>query len=520
MAAIDSYLAEIKTAVYGEDVRNSIYNSLSAMNDEVSSVMTTAKNTINNYVNNIEIYSYVDELPEVGNEQKIYLVQDDISYTYEWSNEYVATTSDVYTLLPQYLYLDGQENNEECPEYLSGDNWFPFETNDITHDFGVIVHISDYTANNATVANPEYALLVVSIKCSDKQKMSTTSKIFTTLRSVMRAQRYVSPTNNVDNLVGVVDFRLIKEYDDSKLYLDWSNCGIAMSWLRDLQVNTDIVSTYNTTIRYAHVDILEYIYDSTVGAWKYNDTHSATDLYIDTLINNATLTTLANTSGTGLVSGLVLEDTNKSSNGWLIGVLRSATPQDSIYAMRKNVSGGPGSLHLTLKSPYVYVSVYKRNNDAYRTSYELTDFNCPSILTSASVPSLAQPLQVLHDLTYSGQMYVWNNQLQHYIAMKSEDTFIVDCDYNDSSGSYEYHLNKTFAEIDAYFRPGGTTNWKAEVKGCFTHPGPGRYGNLINWYYSSGFYYFKYEGTTATSTTETYRVFKLDSNDTLTEVND
>ena len=50
MAAIDSYLAEIKTAVYGEDVRSSIYNSISAINDDVSSVMTTAKNTINNYI--------------------------------------------------------------------------------------------------------------------------------------------------------------------------------------------------------------------------------------------------------------------------------------------------------------------------------------------------------------------------------------------------------------------------------------------------------------------------------------
>lgn len=503
MAAIDSYLSQIKSAIYGEEVRDSIYYAISAINADVSTVISSAQSTIDEYVKNVEIYAYVDELPSTGDEQKIYLVQEDITYSDEWSSTYVQTSGNPVMRLPEYLYLDGQENDEECPNYLDDDYWTPYGTMDLTHDFGVIVHISEYDDTSVTISDPEYALLVVSIKVSVNAK-SSTHNMFADIRSAMRFSGS-SPS--------LASTFYLSKYLSQSLSIDWNNIRL---W--DTFINSSIPESLRNTIRYMHIGIKEYIYDTSSNAWVYTNLHESNDISISEMFTSTApinrYSVLANVTGTGIASGLKLSSSNKVPYDWLVGVIRSTTPHD------KNILSviGGDDVTYTIDNPYVDIRVLQRNNIQSTSGTELTYFNCDDILHSASNPSLAQPLQVLSDQDFKGKLYVWNNQLQHYIAMKAEDTFTVDCNYNGTTSEYE--LSKTFAEIDAYFRPNGTINWKSEVKGCLTHPGPGRFGNLINWYFSSNFYYFKYEGTTASSTTETYKVFKLDSNDTLTEVTD
>ena len=176
LAAIDGYLSQIKTAIYGEDVRDSIYQSISAINNECNTIMTSATDTIDNYVDNIEIYAYVDELPVIGNEQKIYLVQEELEYINEWSDDYDISSygGSAPTEFPAYLALEPQSEQDEHPNFYTVDTFLPSFTtaSNFGHDFAVIVHISDYTEVSASVNDPEWAMLTVGIDVSTNDSSS------------------------------------------------------------------------------------------------------------------------------------------------------------------------------------------------------------------------------------------------------------------------------------------------------------------------------------------------------------
>lgn len=76
MADISLYLSQIEEAVYGEEVRGSIINAISAINNENASLQTQTESTVQNFLNNFKVYSHVDELPEVGDPQLIYAIAD------------------------------------------------------------------------------------------------------------------------------------------------------------------------------------------------------------------------------------------------------------------------------------------------------------------------------------------------------------------------------------------------------------------------------------------------------------
>lgn len=76
MANIDPYLSEIKSAIYGEDVRNSIVEGLKAMNTQNNTLETDVKTTTKNTLDNLRVYKQVNELPLVGDPQLIYCLSD------------------------------------------------------------------------------------------------------------------------------------------------------------------------------------------------------------------------------------------------------------------------------------------------------------------------------------------------------------------------------------------------------------------------------------------------------------
>ena len=76
MANIDPYLSEIKSAIYGEDVRNSIIDGMKAMNNQNNTLETDIKSTTQNTLDNFRVYTQVNALPLVGDPQVIYCVSD------------------------------------------------------------------------------------------------------------------------------------------------------------------------------------------------------------------------------------------------------------------------------------------------------------------------------------------------------------------------------------------------------------------------------------------------------------
>lgn len=80
MADIDMYLSGIKKAVYGEDVRDSIINAISAINVVNETNVGNAETKTQLMLDNFKIYETVEQLPATGNAQYIYCVTD-IAYT-------------------------------------------------------------------------------------------------------------------------------------------------------------------------------------------------------------------------------------------------------------------------------------------------------------------------------------------------------------------------------------------------------------------------------------------------------
>lgn len=76
MADISSFLLAIKNAIYGEEVRDSIYNAINAMNNENLTIASRVTNTVQSTLDNFKVYEHVSELPEVGDSQLLYAVSD------------------------------------------------------------------------------------------------------------------------------------------------------------------------------------------------------------------------------------------------------------------------------------------------------------------------------------------------------------------------------------------------------------------------------------------------------------
>lgn len=79
MATIEQNLSEIRSAVYGEDVRNSIANAIEVINNENETLRSSVSASVQNTLENFQPYEFVETLPATGKSNKIY-AQLDLDY--------------------------------------------------------------------------------------------------------------------------------------------------------------------------------------------------------------------------------------------------------------------------------------------------------------------------------------------------------------------------------------------------------------------------------------------------------
>ena len=76
MATIEQNISDIRSAVYGEDVRNSIANAIEVMNNENGTLRSSVSASVQNTLENFQPYEFVETLPETGKSNKIYALLD------------------------------------------------------------------------------------------------------------------------------------------------------------------------------------------------------------------------------------------------------------------------------------------------------------------------------------------------------------------------------------------------------------------------------------------------------------
>ena len=76
MATIEQNLSEIRSAVYGEDVRNSIANAIEVINNENETLRSSVSASVQNTLENFQPYELVETLPATGKSNKIYALLD------------------------------------------------------------------------------------------------------------------------------------------------------------------------------------------------------------------------------------------------------------------------------------------------------------------------------------------------------------------------------------------------------------------------------------------------------------
>lgn len=76
MATIEQNLSDIRSAVYGEDVRNSIANAIEVINNENETLRSSVSASVQNTLENFQPYEFVETLPATGKSNKIYALLD------------------------------------------------------------------------------------------------------------------------------------------------------------------------------------------------------------------------------------------------------------------------------------------------------------------------------------------------------------------------------------------------------------------------------------------------------------
>ena len=94
MATIEQNLSEIRSAVYGEDVRNSIANAIEVINNENETLRSSVSASVQNTLENFQPYEFVETLPATGKSNKIYALLDlDYIDSDSTNSEYSAWSS-------------------------------------------------------------------------------------------------------------------------------------------------------------------------------------------------------------------------------------------------------------------------------------------------------------------------------------------------------------------------------------------------------------------------------------------
>lgn len=443
MANINTFLTAIKTAVLGEDMRDAIYNSIDAINQQNESILQTAKDDVDQYLDLYNIIEYGSELPASGDDKKIYAISESFDLTNAWSNDYSgsAYTSSVNQGLVRYLANEQTDITGNWPNATASTFSDPLNNSDYFSPIGsLIFNINGYFHDQADVSNPKWGMLALG---GYVRGGSITSPVTVALRSVLNTNtRYDSSKkafpivykNNTWNIAPLTDW--IDSY---------------------FTLNGGRVSIYGIVLK-----AKEYIYDETTESWIYNRT-----------VNKA-LSVSAAATDIPLFSGFaglsVVYNSPYSEFGGLVTVQQ--TPQ-AAYSYINAYRSGSSGLEMSYRDRETRVTIF---NEVTGTG-ELVQY-----LPQNRTCSLLVPLKLMSDLGDQVKLYLWNSQLNRFLELVSsaEDEYL---DINVVYNGGEYTINKTYAEIDSFLSQYGSSEsakYVALIRGYSWHPGPGRYG-LVNW---------------------------------------
>jgi len=256
MADISSFLLAIKNAIYGEDVRNSIYNAINAINNENSTMESSITNTVQNTLNELRVYEQVNTLPEVGDSKILYAVTD-------------ITYDDV----------DTNASNYEDWGDLTNTPYIQVPTNETV--------IDDVNANAVKPVMARY--YIVGVNCTVNLKNSSETRSASIKTIYLEETSLTASGQNYNGIVTQKTFNNIS--------LDRAEIKISRQpgeqWPRLL----GSIGSGTITLQY-----MEFIYDADDRLWKFNnegtyesrtmnfeyyrDTSSTVDTYIQILKYN------------------------------------------------------------------------------------------------------------------------------------------------------------------------------------------------------------------------------------------
>ena len=225
MADISSFLLAIKNAIYGEDVRNSIYNAINAINNENSTMQSSITNTVQNTLNELRVYEQVNALPEVGDSKILYAVSD---ITYDW--------------------VDTNNSNYEDWEELTDTPYIQVPMNESV--------IDDVNANAVKPVMARYYIVgsncTVNIKNSSETRSATIKTIYLTETSL---------TATGQDYNGIT-----KQQTFDNISLDRAEITVSRQPGEQWPSLLGSVGWGTITLQY-----MEFIYDANDRLWKFNN---------------------------------------------------------------------------------------------------------------------------------------------------------------------------------------------------------------------------------------------------------
>lgn len=153
MATIDQYLSDVKSAIYGEDVRDSIVNAIKAIDTENQTLRSSVNASVQNTLENYQIYELVETLPEVGNQNKIY-AQMDLEKIDSDSNNSTSEQS-AWESLQSAPYIQASVN-PDCVDDMNANATKPVMTRYYLTNAIVSHQAGAQTLKSLTVVNREF----------------------------------------------------------------------------------------------------------------------------------------------------------------------------------------------------------------------------------------------------------------------------------------------------------------------------------------------------------------------------
>lgn len=219
MATIDQYLSDVKSAIYGEDVRDSIANAIKAIDTENQTLRSSVDASVQNTLENYQIYELVETLPEVGNQNKIYAQMDLETIDSDSNNSTTERTS--WESLQSAPYIQASVN-PDCVDNMNANAAKPVMTRYYLTNAIVSHQAGTQTLKSLTVANRDFTLDI----------------------------HYQSQTRQTTLMVNALS---------SGTFIPSSNIPNTMTKLTGISLN---------------LTFQEYIYDSDDRKWKFNNTKS------------------------------------------------------------------------------------------------------------------------------------------------------------------------------------------------------------------------------------------------------